>query len=271
MSGKAIVEYRKTLTDIGTFDGVVNFKNNLQLPPNKTLEIAVIKAQLSKQLPNIYDFDSHDNTRLETTKDGWTTTDVVVLPDGIYTLEYLENAINDALGIAGYWTNPADPGVKLTYNLATTKVNTYLDSTKLAAVHLGGPLGLDWTPQSTIYATLGYLVTAGRFTGTGTYSATEYPQLDEQGTVADISSSFNLVYRYINSDATEVIASIPLTSGTADEDEFLYPLPGQVPVYMQINNTGSMTGISMSILNGRGNPLVGMYGNFFIEIELRTM
>ena len=69
---------------------------------------------------------------------------MIVLDPGIYTLEYLEAAINAALGVGGvdWWTSDSDPGYSFTYNLVTTKINTYMDSSKLKAP--GTQLGIDF-------------------------------------------------------------------------------------------------------------------------------
>ena len=56
MSENAIVEYRQTIDTFGSLDGSIAFDSNINIPPNRKLSIRVIKAQLTKQLPNIYEY-----------------------------------------------------------------------------------------------------------------------------------------------------------------------------------------------------------------------
>lgn len=282
MSQNAIVEYRKTIDSLDYLDGSINYDNNLNLPPNKALFIRVIKAQLSRQLPNIYQLGNFDNTRIAVTRDGGATWWTVVLPPGIYTIEYLEAAINEAVAQAphNWWTLPSDPGFNFTYNLATTKTSIRMDSSKLAGFTDPPPpttqLGIDFDTYSSAYMLMGIPAGTGAIYDTAypggpypsVYNAPNYPQFDTQGTACDVSTSFNLIYRYINSKNTDVVASIPLTGADEAHDEYLYPLPGQVSPYMQVTNTASLAGLSIQLLGSRGRRLVATEGNFFIEIEI---
>lgn len=271
MSENAIIEYRKTVDDLAVLDGEISFDANLSLPPNKPLFIRVIKAQLTKQLPNIYEYGNFDNTRIGLTRDGGVSWVVVVLPPGIYTLEYLEYALNEAVAVAPHlwWTLATDPGFEFTFNLATQKINVYMDSSKLAAP---GILGIDFDSYSDANLLVGF-DPVGPILDSGPpfpslFPAPNYPQFDTQGTAVDIISSFNLVYSYQNSKNTDVIASIPLTGSNEDHDEFLYPIPGQVSPYMQVTNTSVLSGITLTLVGSRARPIVSTNGNFFITIEL---
>lgn len=261
-----VYEYRRTLTSLGTFDGQETFDLESDFANNQSVLARVIKAQLTKQLPNVYNYGTFNNTRIDVTKDGGANWDTVILPTGIYTVEQITSAINLALGSAGpgWWISDTDPGFHIKYNLSTTLVYTEIDSTKLAVPN---QLGIRYD-VSDMYSTLGYTLASQPLLTDGVHSATEYPQLDTQGTLVDVTTNLQLTSRRIGGKNTNVMCSISLSSGSEYEDELFYPHGNSPTPYLQIINPGRMTGLSMQLTNGRGRPLVAMYGNFFMEIEI---
>lgn len=263
-----IYEYRKVLTSLGTFDGQENFDLASDFANNQSLLTRVVKAQLTKELPNIYSYGSFNNTRVDVTNNG-TSWDTVQLTAGIYTVEQLTAAINTALGAAGpgWWTSDTDPGFSIKYNLSTKFVYTEIDSTKLG---VGTQLGIRYD-VSDMYSTLGYTLASQPLITDGVHSATEYAQLDSQGTLVDVTSNLQLTSRRIGGKNVNTICSIALTSGSEYEDELFYPHGNSPTPYLQVVNPGRLTGISIQTTNGRGRPLVALYGNFYIEIEVVEM
>lgn len=285
-SSRAMIKFRSSTDTLGPLSGSANYTPGISIPPNQPMFVRVLSAQLSKQIPNIYNYGDWNNTIVWVANDAdqpaptWIK---ITLPPGVYTLYELTLAIADATGVHSgldWWTNDIQPGILIEGNTATGLVYFILDNSKTK--NQTGRLGLMFEKETLLYYTLGCDVngpemdqrdpndgSAPGYVFKST-SASLAPHLDTQGTVCDVTTSLNPEMSYVNSTNTDVLLSIPLTVAGDNADEYFYPYEGAISPYIQIRNSGALTGLNVVLLTSTGKEMIFIYGNFNLTLELTT-
>lgn len=254
-----------TSSQFGTRDLNVNIRQALQLDQNKRKAYRVTKIILSAKLPNVYSYGNINNTTINVTKNGATTWDTIVIPTGIYSIGELNTLINQTCDTYGYWANNSNGGFILSYNPATEYVYVQIDSTQLASV---GQLGIDFG-VSQMYLMLGFTLTNSQFITDSTFTATNYSQIDFQGTYVDLYVSCIQSTRLLNGNPNNSVLRLPITT-VSGQNEIIFPSnnTGTVSSYIPASISSYISNYKVKWVNGRGNPAVFMYGESYTEIEL---
>lgn len=283
-----LIKYRNSIIELGPLSGKVDYSPGLSLPTNRNIFVRALSAQLTKQIPNIYSYAQFDNTKLSVTNNasaGTPTWHQIDLPHGVYTLLELTLAITDAVGVysgKNWYTNDAQPGILIEGNTSTGKVYIILDNSKTTGQT--GRLGIRFDVGGTLYETLGYnpdypLQMIQTDTNDGSLpgyifkstAAAFPPKLDTQGTTCDVRTSLNPEMSYVNSTNTDIILSIPLTVSGDNADEYFYPYDGAISPFIQLRNSGAITGLDVKLLTNRGEEMIFLYGDFDLNLQLTTM
>ena len=280
-----IIKFRNTRNTLGPLSGIIEYNPGLSLPNNRNIYVRALSAQLTKQIPNIFQYGTFNNTKLAVTNDGGTAWYEITLPAGVYTLWEITLAITDFTGVGGlnWWTTDAQPGIVIEGNTATGLVYVILDNSK-AIAPAADKLGIRFDVEGTLYETLGLdpnnpaemqQIDPNPGSAPGYHfmstSATYAPQLDTQGTTCDVRTSLNPEMSYVNSTNSDIILSIPLTVGGDNADEYFYPYDGAISPYIQIRNSGAITGLDVKLLTNKGVEMIFLYGNFNLTLELTTL
>jgi hypothetical protein len=146
-----------TSSAFGTRNGIVTLQQPIMFDSNKKKGFRVLRCILSPEIPNVYSYNGYDSTKINISNDGGATWVTVQLKTGIYTVQMIQDSVNDVANQLGWYTKSTDPAIVISYNPATQFVYTRLDSTKLAAP---GQIGINYG-VSQMYAMLGYTL-AGR-------------------------------------------------------------------------------------------------------------
>ena len=274
MAQAGVVKYRKDRTTIGTLSGTYNFDQNLTLPPNTRIFAKVVRAHVTKQIPNFYNYGDTNNSTIGISIDAGATWIPVIIPDGKYDAREVTAALNDVANQNSWFTTPTDPGIFIELNTATGLFYTTLDNSKVDPVGFPIPpngLGIRFD-LSTAHNQFGYAgaqVFVNTTAGSVDYSADTAPKMDTQGLVCDVITNLQPMISYTNSKNTNVICSIPLTAG-ADPNIHEYPIAGGYTPRLRINNGGTLTGINAIFVTETGKELLVLYGDVNIEIEIST-
>ena len=213
---RTILRYKKYLSTLGSPDGTVVLSVPLRFEINQRQSLRLIKASFSSNIPNIYSYGGVNNGLLRLSRDGGATWTSIQLPNGIYTMPYIEAAVNAAVML--WWSDGSDPGIKIRYNLATEYTYISLDSTKLVAP--GTQLAIDLS-QSLICNLLGYSAVK-TFDVDGTHAADVPAQMDWFGNNVSIClSGFGQIG--IGDGMPTELCSIPLSTAHA-ANEYVYPV-----------------------------------------------
>ena len=253
----------QTNLDFGTRSGRVQLRQAINLDPNKGKGFRVIKVMVSGQIPNIFNYNGQDNTKINVSKDAGLTWDTIQMQNGIYTVQMLQLAIRNGLLLLGYVANVTDASITLSYNVATQYVYVTLDSTKLL---LPGQLGIDFS-VSQIYQALGYTFGASTFIVDGAFSATNPPLLDVQGNYLEIVTNICQGCRWSGSNISNVLCRVPII---ATDNEIIFPAgsTGFVSPLTRASIPSTISAYDVNILNERGQETVFMFGGFSLELEL---
>jgi hypothetical protein len=251
-------------------DGRVTLLNPIEFKQHQKQAIRLIKVSFSSQIPNVYSLGSFNNGLLRVSKDAGVNWTAIQLPNGVYTAGYIEGAINTT--IAAWWTNSADPGFAVRFNLATQIFYIELDSTKLAAP---GQLGIDLS-FSDIGELMGYNDPLNKiFVVDGLHTADSYAKMDWAGNnVSVLLDGFGPI-SIRNGALSNELCSVPLSSAK-EANEYLYPLSGISTPFMPLNRTlGSLSYFAVSFKGSRVDstgqqmPIYITEGNVELQFELR--
>jgi len=258
-----LFEYRVTSITPGIRDGTVTLTVPYRSRDKGQIKaIRLVKAVISKQIPNVYSYDNFDNTKLRVSNDGGVTWTIVNLTPGIYTVAYIQAAINAACASLTYWINNADPGFILDFNPATEQVYIKMDSTKL----IGGigQLGIDFG-NSDMKNTLGFTMPTF-FILDGLHTANINAQVDAQGTMIDVKI-FNVAdrIRYSSDGSTNnTLCVIPIDSTNPNEVIYQPPFSPLIPCSIP----PVVAQFTVNFVNGLGRPLYLLTGNVLVEFEI---
>ena len=158
MQTSVTLSYSKSFTTLSSLDGIVRLQQPIHFIDYRRTEkprhmnLRLIQVSFTSRIANVYSLPdgSFNNGLIRVSRDGGTSWTIIQLPNGVYTMPYIQAAINES--VSTWWTTPSEPGFVLRYNLATEYVYVSLDSTKLAAP---GQLGIDFS-QSRVADLLGY-------------------------------------------------------------------------------------------------------------------
>ena len=249
--------------DFGTRDLTVNLKQPISLDPSKRKCYRIAKVILTSAIPNVYSYGSVDNTTINISKDGGTTWTTIKIQTGIYTIAELNTLINTT--VSSWWADTSNPGFHLSYNPGSQYVYVILDSTKLASA---GQVGIDFS-VSQQWKFLGYNQSSCTFITDGTYTAPNYPQIDFQTTYVDIYVSCLQNTRFYNGAVNNTVLRLSIeNSGNVNEIVFPSGATSTISSYITCSMSNYISSYDVKFINGAGNPLVVMYGNSIVEIEL---
>jgi len=125
-----VFTYKKSITSLGSADGSVTFERPLNLKFRGRRRIRLLSAAISSYIPNVFTTSDFTNAIIRVSNDGGTTWFDISLPNGIYTVHFIQSAINKAL--ITWWTQSNDPGFLLGVNTVTDYVYLIIDSTMVS-------------------------------------------------------------------------------------------------------------------------------------------
>lgn len=277
MSNEAVLRFFNERDDFGTLDRTLNFDGNLKLEPNTPTFVRLLSATLTKQIPNIYEYNGFNNNKLIVTNDNWVTQHEIVLPNGTYTLLNITGAVTETIRSsvwgAGWYTNFDDPGIVFEANLATGKVVIILDNTKGPAAQFGVTLYGSTVPVGTLYTTLGWTFATAVITNAAagtraSFEAPLIPKLDTQGTSVYVQTSLDPEFSYYNNRNTQILFNFPLSVQAPNANEYVFPVEGMISPYMRIKNSGNITGWDIKFLRDNGESFVFLYGSATLNVQL---
>ena len=255
---------------MGSPDGEVKLDVPILFQRTQRQSLRLIKASFSSQIANVYQLGAFNNGLLRVTNDGGASWTAIQLPNGVYTTKYIQGAITYT--VAAWYTNMADPAIKIQYNLATQIVYVTLDSTKLVAP---GQVGIDFS-QSRISELLGFNNPANQtFTADGLHDADSYAKLDWSGNSVSVMLEGFGPLAIRNGASSHEFASVPL-SASHSVNEYVYPIAGIIPPIIPIVNT--VTEVKSFRVAFKGSrldsanqqmPIFILEGNVELQFELR--
>ena len=251
--------------DFGYRSGNVYMKQQKQLDENKKKAYRVIRVILSPEIPNIYTYGSFTNAKVNISNDGGMTWVSVNFKNGIYTIQEMQDSINDVANQLGWYSKSTEPALILSYNPATRMIYTKIDSGKML---LPSQFAIDYA-VSLFYQMLGYTSLTCTFLTDGLFTASLPPQVDTQSTYLEIFITCIQGTRWVNGNLNSSIARIPIsTSSTATEIVFPSATTGYISPTIPALIPSTIESFDISIRTGNGAECVFLYGNCIIEVEI---
>jgi len=215
-----ILSYSKSLKTIGSPDGTVNLGTNnhpIKLTGTNN-KIRLIDFTIDSQIPNVYNYGGTNNGLLRVSVDDGATWTIIQLDNGVYSVTEISNAINAA--ISSSYTLSTDPGIIIRANTVVKKVYMIIDSSKLA---VASQIRIDFGySTSRITELLGFVSTT-MFIADGTYTASDFPQIDWIGNSISVELELGTIkFGVTNSDATNEICRVNLATATVT-NTYTYP------------------------------------------------
>jgi len=267
-----VLAYSKLISALGSGDGDIVLSSPLQFRERQHLEIQLLKTSFSTYMPNVYNDVSSgiNNGLIRVSRDGGATWTSVQLPDGTYTMSYIQSAINTA--VSTWWTLLSDPGFIIQYNYATKLTYIQLDTTKLAA---GTQLGIDLS-QSLAYELLGYDLATCMFITDGLHGGARVPSLDWFGNNVSLQLTNLGPLSVKNGTQSNELTLVPLVNSSTSANIYVYPINGieqpRIPLQSS-RNTLDRIGIRFvgSRTNADGSPrgILWLEGEINVELLLR--
>lgn len=254
---------KTTNSTYGTRNASITLQQPLILNSNGQKYFRVNNITISPEIPNVYSYGNYDNTTIKLSKDGGTTWIIGKLPNGVYTITMIQDCINNICSDLGWYTSISDTPFTLSYNPATKLIYCKINSSKLLNV---GQFCIDFS-VSQMYKMLGYDISACTFITDGIHASPNEPLIDSQGTYVTLEMSCIQNTRNLNGIASNILARIPLISGST---EIVFPsgstglispvVPALIPNYI--------SSYDVKIKNGNGDDCVFLYGNVIMSIEI---
>jgi hypothetical protein len=263
----SVIVSRLDLDVPGTHDQTIYFDQPTLLNPNKRHWVRVMRALVSKQIPNVYTdpITGVSNTTLRITRDNGATWSVVTLSPGIYSAEGLSLAIQQYM-IDNSWVAAASPeAIQVVTNTVVLLNYVILDSSLLLAP--GTVVGIDFSNNGTsiLGTTFGFTPTT-QFIGTQTTAGSSYPIVARQGTQVDITTNLGTSIRSINSSATQVICTVTFSGGTLNE--YVFPNDGVVSPLIPVALGSSIRSLTVSFKTPDGTEMYFLSGLTELQIEI---
>lgn len=253
-----------TGNDFGTRDGQYTMIQPQELDDKKRKEYQIQSIILSPEIPNIFSYGNFDNTKVKISNDGGTTWSTVLIPNGIYTINMIQDSITDAILQAGWIVDNLHIPIVIDYNPATRLVYIQLDSSQLS---VGTQIAVDFG-ASEIYKMFGLLnPLTSIFIVDGTFSAPKPPLIDTQGTFVNVSCNLINGARYINGVYSNVIAKVPLVASSS-QIEIVFPsaTTGSINTpFITANIPNIISSFNVKFETPEGKPVVWLYGNAIVQ------
>lgn len=261
----SIILENRTTQDVSGFRGnSVSLVGGINPNPTKKNFIKLSKVVITKNIPNIYNFGTFNNTTIYITKDNWTTTDTINLTEGLYSIYELNLAIQTAMDTLGYFTAGSTSGFYLGANSAVNRTYIQLDSTNLA---VAGQLGIDFSP-SQIWYLLGF-DTVRIFNTDGTHQADADPHVEgPSGTIIDVVTNLTQNTKYLNGQTKNIICSVPLSNLSSSKNEYVYPSDGVETPILPLDQLNNINTFTVDYTNSDGEPVYFGQGTVLTEVVL---
>lgn len=257
-----VLTYSTYLSSIGSPNGTTYLNQPIQLNPNRPHYLKIIDCAISTQIPNVYNYGGVNNGLVSVSRDDGVTWTDVQLTDGVYSVNQIQNAINEA--VSSWWTDVADPGILIRSNTALKKNYLVLDSTKLKAP--GTQLRIDFS-VSNIWELLGFSATKV-FIVDGTYTGDVYPQVDWWGQkIVVLIHGFGPV-TIKNGNSSDEAFRINCPTST---DILLYTFPQTVQPSIIISPPNQIVTYSVEVVGSRGRPIYLLEGEFDLSFEIQEL
>ena len=267
-----LLEYTSTKdptygTDFGTRAGQVTMIQPISLDPNKKKEYQIQSVIISPEIPNIYSYGGFNNTSLRISNNAGVTWSTVILSNGIYQINMIQDSITNAFLQAGWILDSTHIPVIVDYNPASRLIYVQTNSSQLTA----GTVGVDFG-YSLMYQMLGFTNPASSiFTVDSTYVATLPPNIDVQGTYINVVCNLITGSRYVNGQFSSVICKVPLTASTT-QIEIVFPSAntGSINVpFIEASIPNNIMSFSIDFQTSTGQSVVFLYGNAICQFIVR--
>ena len=249
-----ILSYHNNYTSLSRMDGTVvldqpiNFIDYRHTEKPRRMQVRLTQVAFTSRIPNVYSLPdgSFNNGKLRVSNNGGSTWTTIQLTNGVYTIPYIQAAINSVIN--NWWTDINDPGLTVKYNLATELVYITLDSTKLASP---GQVAIDLS-QSQISDLLGYSTTK-TFTTDGVKVADKPAMLNWCGdSISVLLHGFGTL-SILNGKLSEEFCSVPLTVSQVG-NEYVYPSASISPDSIDVDPMATLTQFSVEFVGSRLDP-----------------
>lgn len=250
--------------------GIVNMIQPITFDPNKKKAYQVQSVILSPEIPNVYNYDGFDNTKVKISNDGGTTWVTVQFPNGIYQINMIEATVTNAFLQAGWIPDETFVPIVIDYNPATRLVYIQVDTTKLS---VGTQAAVDFG-ASQMYRLLGFpTAVSAKFLLDGTFSATLAPEVDTQGTYINVVCNAINASRFINGQLSNVIAKVPIVnSGNGIEIVFPSASTGSINTpFIEASIANYLPSFTIDFLQPNGKSAVFLYGNAIVQLIIQDI
>lgn len=257
-----LLSYSTSVTALGTFDGTVNFDTPLRVNSSRPHTFKVVRASITSNLPNVYNYGSVNNGLIRVSNDGGSTWTTIQLTDGVYSVNSLNNAINDVISV--WMTSSSDSAFILRANTVINKCYIIIDSTKLS---VGIQFAIDFGDTiSLAYDLLGFVATQN-FNTDGTHTGDAFPKLDYQGNNVKIFVNGFGPLAIEEGESTKLACTIPLSTSSV-LNEYVYGQNGEVPFEVPCKVSDPLTTYSIEVRGDNSNTIVGYDGKLNLQFLL---
>lgn len=255
--------FSESVTAIKKIDTSTLLTRRIELDPTKSHYIQLIEGQLSRWIPNVFNYDSVNTGLLRVTTDGGTSWTTIQLVNGLYTVQQIEDAITNVL--ASVYTSVASPAIVIRANTATNQVYMILDTTALSA---GTQIGIDLAPTGSSFGTLLGFTTTTSFVTDGTKTCDAFPQLDWFGNyVSVILETFGAISNKNGSNSSEIYR-INLDDASSRNT---YSFPLLVQPKIELRDVTQISHWSIKLVGSRDRTLVVLEGDIVISILIHEI
>lgn len=257
------LQYEVKVTSLSSLDGTVNLEPALQMDNRRPHTLQIVAGYITSNIPNVYNYGGSNNGLCQISNG--TSTINLQLPNGTYQIDEIMSAINDAA--ASWYTDTADPAFILRANTVVEKAYIIIDSTKLSA---GTQFSIDFNYGSSLmYQLLGF-VTTKSFNADGTYTGSDYPQLDWMGNMVDVYLSGFGPLSIHNGQTSEFVFAFNLATSSVTN---LYTYPGSSNINspeIPIRCPSALSQFSVKFVGDRENrAVVAFDGLAYVEFIIR--
>jgi hypothetical protein len=260
MSEYKTLTFKNNIKSIGILDKTIILQQALEIPYDNHYYIRLIEGYISNKIPNIYKLGSFNNGLIRVYRDVEYID--IQLPNGIYSVTDITNAIAYSLLDEGWINNSLDSPIKINANNVTNQLYIVLDSSKLNTIQ---QIKIDLT-QSDIYLLLGYESTS-IYDSDGTYTSINTPNMDWNTHINIFLDFGGNYFNIVNDRSSNLLYSVCMES---DSSIIKFPQQGLQLSYMPIKNgsTISQWGIRFQGNEHENTPLVFLECDCVIYIEI---
>ena len=258
------VTFFNTGTTIYGPNGSVDFYPIIPLNRNKKYKMRMLKAAISVNIPNVYNFNGTNNGLLRVSNDGGVTWTNIQLENGIYSVAYINDAIVSTLVETLGWCTKDNPCFSLEANLATQKLYISIDSTQLIS---GTAFAIDFS-VSDIYTLLGCVTTKTFTSDTSITTFSDFPKIDYWGNSINIYiDGIGSISNY-NGKQSSLLYILNAIKYNENQNEYVSGLDGSICSPFLIDVSGSLSRISFRFTGTTGQPIYLLNGDTTVQLEL---